>query len=88
MKWRKLIAELKRRNVFKATIAYLAVAWVIIQIASVIFPAFEAPDSYLKALIYLLSVGLVLWIVFSWIYDWTPSGLQKTDDFVYKQIGE
>lgn len=82
MKWRKLIAELKRRNVFKATIAYLAVAWVIIQIASVIFPAFEAPDYYLKALIYLLSVGLVLWIVFSWIYDWTPSGLQKTDDII------
>lgn len=82
MTFGKIISELKRRNVFKATIAYLAVAWVTVQIFSIVFPAFDAPEYALKALIYVLAVGLVFWIGFSWIYDWTSDGLQKTDDLI------
>ena len=82
MKFSKFISELNRRNVFKATIAYLAIAWVIIQISSVILPAFDAPDYAQKAVIYVLLVGLIFWVGFSWIYDWTPDGLQKTDDII------
>ena len=78
MKFRKFISELNRRNVIKSTIAYLAVAWVIIQIASIILPTFNAPDYTLKILIYLLSVGLIIWVGFSWTYDLTPEGFQKT----------
>ncbi len=80
MKWSKLISELKRRHVFKSTIAYLAISWVIIQIASTIFPIFNAPDYALKTLIYVLTVGLVFWIGFSWVYDFTADGIQKTDE--------
>jgi TolB-like protein len=80
MNWRTLIAELKRRHVFKSTIAYLAISWIVLQIASTILPAFDAPEYALKALIYLLSIGLIFWIVFSWVYDLTADGIQKTDD--------
>ena len=80
MNWRTLIAELKRRHVFKSTIAYLAISWIVLQIASTILPAFDAPEYALKALIYLLSVGLIFWIAFSWVYDLTADGIQKTDD--------
>ncbi len=80
MKWSTLISELKRRHVFKSTIAYLAISWIVIQIASVILPAFNSPEYVLKALIYILSVGLIFWIAFSWIYDLTADGFQKTDD--------
>ena len=80
MKWSKLLSELKRRHVFKSTIAYLAISWVVIQIASVILPAFDVSDFALKALIYILAVGLVFWIGFSWYYDLTLEGIQKTDD--------
>ncbi len=80
MKLSKIISELKRRHVFKATLAYLAVAWVIVQIASIVLPAFDTPDYVLKALIYVLSFGLIFWVGFSWIYDLTPEGFQKTDD--------
>lgn len=80
MKLAKLISELKRRNVFKATFAYLAVAWLVIQIASIILPAFDAPEYAIKILIYVLIAGLFFWVVFSWIYDLTPEGLQKTGD--------
>ncbi|NNF19735.1 MAG: hypothetical protein HKN61_08135, partial [Flavobacteriaceae bacterium] len=80
MNFGKFISELQRRNVFKATLAYLAVAWVVAQIASVVFPAFNAPDYFMQILIYLLGIGLVFWVIFSWIYDLTPSGIQKTDE--------
>ena len=82
MRFRKLISELNRRNVFKAIIAYLAVAWVIIQIASVVLPIFDAPDYSLKVLFYILSAGLFLWIGFSWVYDLTSEGFKKTEDIV------
>lgn len=80
MNWSKLISELKRRHVFKSTIAYLAISWVIIQIASTIFPVFNATDYALKILIYVLVVGLVFWVGFSWVYDFTADGIQKTDE--------
>ena len=88
MKFNHLLSELQRRNVFKSTVAYLAVSWVIIQIASILLPAFDAPDYAMKVLIAILGVGLVLWIMFSWIYDLTPQGIQKTganetDEAVY-----
>ena len=80
MKWKTLLSELKRRHVFKSTIAYLAISWIVLQIASTILPAFNAPEYTLKILIYVLSVGLIFWIAFSWIYDLTADGIQKTDD--------
>ncbi len=80
MKWNEFFSELKRRSVIKSTIAYLAVSWIIVQIASIIFPTFEAPDYALKVLIYLLSFGLIIWVIVSWIYDLTPEGLRKTED--------
>ena len=80
MKWNNLLSELKRRHVFKSTIAYLAISWVIIQIASILLPTLNAPDYDLKILIYLLADGLFFWIGFSWYYDLTGDGIQKTDD--------
>ena len=80
MKWSKLLSELKRRHVFKSTIAYLAIAWVIIQLASIVLPTFNSPDYAVKIIIYLLSIGLFFWIGFSWYYDLTTAGIQKTDD--------
>lgn len=80
MRFRKLISELSRRNVFKAIIAYLAIAWVIIQIASIVLPVFDAPRYTLKIIIYIISAGLFLWIGFSWVYDLTSEGFKKTED--------
>ena len=79
MKFNELISELKRRHVFKSTIAYLAISWVVIQIASTILPTFDAPDYVLQGLIYVLSIGLIFWIGFSWMYDLTADGIQKTE---------
>ena len=72
--------ELKRRNVIKAAIAYLVVAWLITQVLSIILPAFEAPSYVLKIALVILLIGFPIWIVFSWVYEFTPDGIRKTED--------
>ncbi|TVZ60344.1 TolB-like protein [Flavobacteriaceae bacterium MAR_2010_105] len=80
MNLKNYFKELKRRNVIKAALAYLIVAWLIIQVLSVILPAFEAPPYLLKSALIILFIGFPIWIVFSWIYEFTPEGLKKTID--------
>ncbi len=80
MNLKKNIAELKRRHVFKAGIAYLLVAWLIAQVASILLPTFNAPSYIMKVLLFILGIGFPIWLVFSWVYDITPDGIKKTED--------
>ncbi|MDH3796644.1 MAG: tetratricopeptide repeat protein, partial [Flavobacteriaceae bacterium] len=74
----KYINELKRRNVFKAAVAYIVFAWLLLQVGSTVLPILNAPEYYMKLLLILLAVGLPLWLIFVWIYEITPEGLKKT----------
>ncbi|NNF73644.1 MAG: hypothetical protein HKN00_00545 [Flavobacteriaceae bacterium] len=85
MKIQKFFLELRRRHVLKSIIAYLAISWVVIQIASIVLPAFNSPDYSIKVLIIILSIGLIFWTGFSWVYDLTPSGFQKTEDILEEE---
>jgi serine/threonine-protein kinase len=82
----KFFEELKRRNVIKSTIAYLVVAWIIIQVAIAVLPTFGAPEWVTQAIIIVLAIGLPIWIIISWIYDITPEGIAKTTEAPEKQI--
>ena len=75
----KFFEELKRRNVIKATMAYIVIAWVLIQVLTNILPIFQAPVWVLKTLMILMAVGLPIWMIFSWVYEVTPEGLKKTE---------
>jgi len=70
--------ELNRRNVFKETLAYVVVSWVLIQVATTILPIVDAPDWVLKTGIMFLALGLPVWIFFSWAFEVTPEGFKKT----------
>ncbi|MGB5268948.1 MAG: hypothetical protein WBN52_00475 [Eudoraea sp.] len=70
--------ELKRRNVIKATIAYIVVAWVLLQVLTSVLPNLGSPLWVLKTLMFLIVIGLPIWIIFSWVYEMTPEGLKKT----------
>ena len=87
---KKFIEELKRRNVLKSALAYLIIAWVLIQVFTTLLPIVDAPDWILKTLTFLLALGLPIWIVVSWIYNLSPEGITKTtreaDDVVVRQI--
>ena len=77
-----LFTELKRRNVIKVSIAYVIVAWVILQVADVLLNNLEAPGWVFKVILLVLSAGFPVTIVLSWVFDWTPGGLQRTEDAI------
>jgi len=79
MNLKTYIAGLKRRNVFKAGIAYLIVAWIITEVASVVLPVFNVPASFMKTLVIILIIGFPINLVFAWISD-NREGLKNTED--------
>lgn len=79
MNLKKHIAELKRRNVFKAGIAYLLLAWLLIQILGIVLPAFNAPAYLFKTILFIIGISFPFWLVFAWVFEITPTGLKKTE---------
>jgi len=75
---KKYIAELKKRHVFKAGLAYLIGAWVFIEVSALVLDAFSAPPIFLKTILIIVAIGFPVWLVFSWVYDLTPEGITKT----------
>jgi len=73
-------AELTRRNVYKVAITYAVIAWLLIQVASVLLPTFEAPTWVMKVLVVLLAFGFVLAVFVSWAFEATPEGLKRTEN--------
>lgn len=76
----KLLQELQRRNVIKSSISYVALSWVFLEGADIIFPVIGVAQEYIKFVLILLIVGFPFWVVFAYIFEWTPSGFRKTDD--------
>ena len=69
-------AELKRRNVYKVAVAYAVVAWLLIQAASIFFPAFDAPPWVMKIFIIVIIFGFPVALIFSWAFEITPEGIK------------
>ena len=76
----KLIQELKRRNVFRVGVAYVVVAWLIIQVVETVSEPLGLPDWTVAFFIVLLLAGFPLILLFSWAFELTPEGLKKTED--------
>jgi TolB-like protein/Tfp pilus assembly protein PilF len=74
------LAELKRRNVIRVAIGYLAVSWLLMQAGSLMFGVFDLPASAMRGLFVLLVMAFVPTLVFSWIYELTPEGLKRTSE--------
>ncbi len=73
----KLLAELRRRNVIRMAGLYVVGAWLMVQVASTVFPAFELPTWALRGVILLLAVGFIPALVVSWVFELTPEGLKR-----------
>ncbi len=72
-----LIAELKRRNVFRVGVAYAIVAWLLVEVASVVLPALHLPDWTLTFLIIVILAGFPLALIVSWAFEMTAEGLKR-----------
>jgi TolB-like protein/Flp pilus assembly protein TadD len=78
----KFYSELKRRNVFRVAIAYLAVAWLLTEVAGTLFPGFGIPDWAFRFVVIVLVIGFLPTLVFSWAYEITPEGLKREKEVV------
>ena len=72
----RFFSELKRRNVYKVAVAYAIVSWLLIQAASIFFPAFDAPPWAMKIFIIVIILGFPVALIFSWAFEITPEGIK------------
>jgi len=72
-----LFTELKRRNVFRVVLAYVVVAWLLLQIGDTLAPALRLPEWVTSLLAFFLILGFPLAIFFAWAYELTPEGIKQ-----------
>ena len=77
---KSFFAELKRRKVHRVAIAYAVASWLLIQIATQVFPFFEIPNWAVRLVVLLLVLGFPIALVLSWIFDLTPQGIRRTEE--------
>jgi serine/threonine-protein kinase len=73
-------AELKRRNVYKVAVAYAIVGWLLVQVATQVFPFFEIPNWAVRLVVLLIIVGFPIALVMAWAFELTPEGIKRTED--------
>ena len=71
--------ELRRRHVVRVAIAYAVAAWVLLQLASIVFPALGAPDWVLRVVIALIAFGFPIALILAWAFELTPEGIRRTE---------
>jgi len=76
---KNFFAELKRRNVYKVAIAYGVVAWLLIQVATQVFPFFEIPNWVVRLVVLVIIIGFPIALIVAWAFELTPQGLKRTE---------
>lgn len=80
-----LVAELRRRSVFKVAAAYLVVGWLLTEVLTTILPELGAPVWAPRAVILIFAFGFIPAVVFSWFYELTPEGIKRDDEVVHDE---
>src|ERR1700757_2104401 len=73
-------AELKRRNVYKVAVAYAVVGWLLVQVATQVFPFFEIPNWAVRLVVLVIAIGFPIALVIAWAFELTPEGIKRTED--------
>lgn len=76
----RLYDELKRRNVFRVAAAYLAGAWLVVQLMESLLPIFGYPETAGQPIVIMLMVGFVPAVLLAWFFQFTPQGLRTQDE--------
>jgi TolB-like protein len=75
-----LYQELKRRNVVRVAIAYLAASWLVLQVVDLILESTTAPDWIMQLILALTGLGFFIVVAFSWAFEITPEGVKRERD--------
>jgi TolB-like protein/tetratricopeptide (TPR) repeat protein len=76
---RNFFGELKRRNVYKVAVAYAVVGWLLIQVATQVFPFLEIPNWMIRLVILMTALGFPVALVIAWAFELTPEGIKRTE---------
>src|SRR5712692_6689716 len=79
MKIENFFGELKRRNVYKIAVAYAIVGWLLVQVATQVFPFLEIPTWVVRLVIVLVAIGFPIALVIAWAFELTPEGIKRTE---------
>jgi len=80
MKLGSFFAELKRRNVYKVAVGYAVVGWLLIQVATQVFPFFEIPNWAVRLVVLFIVIGFPIALVIAWAFELTPGGIKRTEE--------
>jgi TolB-like protein/Tfp pilus assembly protein PilF len=75
----KFSAELKRRQVYKVAVAYVVMAWLLVQAASILFPTFDAPAWTMKIFVTVIALGFPIAVILAWAFELTPEGVKRAE---------
>src|ERR1700730_8433517 len=79
MKIDNFFGELKRRNVYKVAVAYAVVGWLLVQVATQVFPFFEIPNWGIRLVVLAIVIGFPIALVIAWAFETTPQGIKRTE---------
>ncbi len=77
---RQFFDELQRRHVYRVAVAYAVASWLLIQIATQVFPFFEIPNWAVRVVVLLLVLGFPVALILAWAFELTPEGIKRTED--------
>src|SRR6476659_9194431 len=80
MDWRRFLGELQRRNVYRVAVTYAVVSWLLIQIATQVFPFFDIPTWLVRVVVLLLALGFPVALILAWAFELTPEGIKRTEE--------
>jgi len=75
----EFLGELRRRNVYKIGVAYAVVGWLLIQVATQVFPFLEIPNWAIRLVILLTTLGFPVALIIAWAFELTPEGVKRTE---------
>ena len=75
----KFFIELKRRNIYKVAITYAVIAWLLVQVGSILFPTFEVSTWVMKVFVTAIAVGFPIALVMAWAFELSPQGIKRTE---------
>jgi hypothetical protein len=77
---RNFFDELRRRNVYKVAVAYVVVGWLLIQVATQVFPFFEIPNWGVRLVVLAIIIGFPIALILAWAFELTPEGIKRTEN--------
>src|SRR6266545_5262951 len=80
MNARSFFSELKRRRVYSVAVAYVVAAWLLVQVATQVFPFFNIPNWVVRLVVLLTIVGFPVSLVCAWAFEITPEGIKLEED--------